>query len=170
MGKDTLIAAAKAQLADDARFHFPRRVVTREAVAALEDHDSISAVDFETQLRAGAFALSWDAHGLRYGVPASIDASLAAGSSVIVNVSRKAIGAARETYRNCAVVLIEASTEVRAARLAGRGRETAAEVSARLLREAPAVPTGVATTRIDNSGSLDAAVAAFISAVVRLAG
>ena len=169
VGKDTLIAAAKAQLAGDLRFHFPRRVVTREAVAALEDHDSISGDDFEMRRRDGAFALHWDAHGLRYGVPTSIDAALAAGTSVVVNVSRKIIGGAREKYRRCEVILIEASVGVRAGRLAGRGRETAAEVSARLQREGEALPAGVVATRIDNSASLDAPVAAFVSAVVQLA-
>ena len=41
-GKDTLINAAKAALAGDDRFVFPRRVVTRPAVTALEDHDTVT--------------------------------------------------------------------------------------------------------------------------------
>lgn len=170
VGKDTLIAAAKAQLASDRRYHFPRRVVTREAIVEIEDHDSVTADDFEVLVRDGAFALHWDAHGLRYGVPVSINAALGAGASVVVNVSRKIIGEARATYGKCAVVLIEASVETRAARLAARGRETAGEVSARLQREGEVLTKDTVTTRIDNSGSLDAAVAAFVSAVVRPAG
>ena len=36
-GKDTLLGAAKTALAANPRFVFPRRVVTREAMAELED-------------------------------------------------------------------------------------------------------------------------------------
>lgn len=168
-GKDTLIAAAKAQLAGDPRFHFPRRAVTREAFAALEDHDSVSVDAFEAQLQAGAFALTWEAHGLRYGVPVSIDAILEERRSVVVNVSRKVIAKAREKYPRCAVILIDASIEVRTARLARRGREAPGEIAARLRREVAALPEGVAATQIENSGLLEVAVAAFTSTLIRLA-
>src|SRR5664279_1853677 len=87
-GKDTLIAAAKAALADDRRFVFPRRVVTREAIAALEEHDSVSAAEFALREAQGAYALSWAAHGLRYGLPARLVDDLAAGRVIVVNASR----------------------------------------------------------------------------------
>ncbi|MBN9309568.1 MAG: phosphonate metabolism protein/1,5-bisphosphokinase (PRPP-forming) PhnN, partial [Devosia sp.] len=63
-GKDTLIGAAKTALAGDPRFTFPRRVVTRQAMVELEDHDSIDAVEFSRQKLRGAYALDWEAHGL----------------------------------------------------------------------------------------------------------
>ena len=69
-GKDTLINAAREALAGDRRFAFPRRVVTRPAVAALEDHDSVTRAEFALQEANGAYALSWEAHGLHYGLPA----------------------------------------------------------------------------------------------------
>ena len=65
-GKDTLIAAGRAALGEDPRFVFPRRVVTRPAVAALEDHESVSPEAFAAARQAGAFALDWEAHGLCY--------------------------------------------------------------------------------------------------------
>jgi phosphonate metabolism protein PhnN/1,5-bisphosphokinase (PRPP-forming) len=170
VGKDTLIAAAKSQLVDTGRYHFPRRMVTRKTVVALEDHDSTSPAEFGALRHSGAFALSWDAHGLSYGVPVGIDAELAAGRSVVVNVSRKIIGAAQAKYPRCAVILIDASPEIRAARLAGRGRETENEVLERLRREGAALPDGISVTRIDNSGPLAEGIAAFISALSRIAG
>ena len=42
-GKDTLINRAKEALKGDPRFHFVRRVVTRAADAAAEDHDTLGA-------------------------------------------------------------------------------------------------------------------------------
>jgi len=167
-GKDTLIAAAKTALAGDERFVFPRRVVTRDSVAALEDHDSVSEEDFARRERNGAYALSWRAHGLSYGLPASLVADLAAGRVVVSNGSRAMIGAAQERFPGTKVLLIEASPEVRARRLAGRGRESAAEIAERLAREVPNVPPGA--VRIDNSGPLEAGSGRFVAALRAIAG
>jgi ribose 1,5-bisphosphokinase len=162
-GKDTLINAAKAELAKDSRFVFPRRVVTRPAVAALEDHDSVTPEQFALQEANGAYALSWDAHGLKYGLPASIRDDVAAGRVVVMNGSRAMVGAAREKFPGTVVVLVGASPDVRASRLAGRGRETAAEVSARLAREVDvSIPNAIL---VDNSGDLEAGRARFLAAL-----
>lgn len=167
-GKDTLLAAAKAALADDARFVFPRRVVTREAMAALEDHDTLDCDSFNAARRRGAFALDWEAHGLCYGVPVAVEAAMGEGRVVVVNISRRVIELALEKYPRCFVLLVTARPEVRAGRLAGRGRETAEEVAARLRREG-AIPAGVEAAKIDNSGSLEDGVARFVGALKRIA-
>jgi phosphonate metabolism protein PhnN/1,5-bisphosphokinase (PRPP-forming) len=162
-GKDTLINAAKAVLAEDSRFVFPRRVVTRPAVAALEDHDSVTAEQFALQEANGAYALSWDAHGLQYGLPASLRDDIAAGRVVVVNGSRAMVGTARDKFPGTVVVVVGATPEVRALRLAGRGRETAAEVSARLAREVEmTIPNAIL---VDNSGDLEAGKARFLAAL-----
>lgn len=166
-GKDTLIAAARAELGTDPRFVFARRVVTRPAIAAVEDHDSLTPAAFETADRAGGFVLSWAAHGLRYGLPASLADAIAAGRIVVANGSRGMIAAARERFPQTAVVLIEASPAIRAARLAGRGREGAAEIEARLRREVEMPLAGA--IRIDNSGTPAAGVARFVAALRGLA-
>ena len=160
-GKDTLIAAARERLTNDPRFVFPRRLVTREAVATPEDHDTISWDAF----RSGPFALSWEAHGLGYALPPSIDAHLAAGRTVVVNVSRRVIPQAVAKYPGTRVLLITATPEVRAQRLATRGRESSSEIAARLAREVDDTPAGANTVTIDNSTSLDKAVAAFLAAL-----
>lgn len=161
-GKDTLIARAKAALADDPDFVFPRRVVTRPAVAELEDHDTLSEAEFAAHRDAGDFALDWQAHGLSYGLPASLIDDLAAGRTVVVNTSRHVIGLARQRFPTCVVALVTARPEVRAERLSRRGRETAAEVAARLAREGAPLPPDIPAEIIDNSGSLDTGVATFL--------
>ena len=108
-GKDTLINAAKAELATDPRFVFPRRVVTRPAVASLEDHDSVTPTEFALQEANGAYALSWEAHGLQYGLPGSILDDIAAGRVVVMNSSRAMVGTARAKFPGTVVVLIGAT-------------------------------------------------------------
>lgn len=164
-GKDTLMAAAKAELADDPGFVFARRMITRDAVAELEDHDSIDEAGFEAAKARGDFALTWEAHGLHYGVPASIDRDIAEGRTVVMNGSRRMIGDAQARYPRSLVALIVADPAVRAKRLAGRGRETEAEIAARLAHEGAPVPDGIEVVRIDNSGDLGTAVAALVRAI-----
>ena len=161
-GKDTLIGAARAALAGDPGFVFARRVITRDAIAALEDHDTIDVAGFTAAKARGDFALDWHAHGLCYGVPATIDTDIAEGRTVVMNGSRRMIGDAQARYPRSLVALITADPAVRARRLAGRGRETEAEIAARLAHEGAPVPDGIETVRIDNSGDLDTAVAALI--------
>lgn len=166
-GKDSLIEGARIALADDARFVFPRRIVTRAAVSALEDHDSVSVADFAMREAQGAYALSWRAHGLCYGLPASLRNDLAQERTVVVNASRATIAAARAAFGTVTVVLIDAPAEIRARRLAARGREGAAEIAERLRREGPKVPESA--IRLDNGGSLAAGIQQFVSALQALA-
>jgi phosphonate metabolism protein PhnN/1,5-bisphosphokinase (PRPP-forming) len=166
-GKDTLIAGAKAALAADRRFVFPRRVVTRTAIAMLEDHDSVSPEDFARQEASGAYALSWRAHGLCYGLPAGLIEDVTAGRIVVVNVSRGIIGAARTRYPDAAVIVVDAPVEVRARRLAARGRESEADIAERLAREGSTLPDGA--RRVDNSGRVETGVQQFVSTLQALA-
>jgi phosphonate metabolism protein PhnN/1,5-bisphosphokinase (PRPP-forming) len=168
-GKDTLISAAMAELAGDPRFSFPRRTVTRAAQAAIEDHDSIGLAEFQQQKLRGAYALDWEAHGLSYGIPAAIDATLAAGRIVVANVSRRVIAHAIETYPKVAVIAVGAAPEILAARLAARGREDGEQVASRLRRPAPGLPAGTPIIEVDNSGRLDDGVRAFLEALRRVA-
>jgi ribose 1,5-bisphosphokinase len=162
-GKDTLINAAKTALGADGRFVFPRRVVTRQAVTALEDHDSVTPEEFALREANGAYALSWEAHGLRYGLPRSIVDDIAAGRVVVMNGSRAMVATARAKFPGTIVVLVEATPDVRAQRLAGRGRETTAEVAARLAREVHASIENA--IRVDNSSSVADGVTRFLAAL-----
>ncbi len=120
-GKDTVIGYARALFADESRLEFVRRVITRPSDAASEDHDTLADAAFVEAEADGAFAISWEAHGLRYGLPADVDWSVANGHVAIANVSRAIIPMLRERYANLAIVEITASPDVLAERLAMRG-------------------------------------------------
>ena len=132
-GKDTLIDLARAALRHDASVVFARRVVTRAASAA-EAHDVMSAEEFDRAARAGAFALTWEAHDLRYGIPSSIDLDIRAGRTVVCNVSRTIIEAARARYADVLVAVVTAPPQVLAARLAARARGSDGDLARRLAR------------------------------------
>lgn len=164
-GKDSLIAAAAEKLSVDPNYHFPRREITRPSDAGGEDHIEVSAEDFETKRDSGGYALSWGAHGLCYGISAEINQALASGATVIVNVSRTVIDAARGAYPNLRIIFVSAPLDILAQRIAARGRESAEDVAERLARSGIAQPSGSDVIIINNDGSLDQAVAAFLAAI-----
>lgn len=164
-GKDTLIGLARERLAAGGRHLFPRRVITRPAGAGGEDHVAATADSFAADAAAGRFALHWEAHGLAYGIPATIADSLAAGTHVVANVSRGVIAEALRRFPSVRVVHVTASPEVLACRLAARGREDPADVAARLARAAYPIPDGAPVVTVVNDGSLAAAGAAMVRAL-----
>lgn len=161
-GKDSLIDFARQRLAGRAEFTFVRRIVTRPADRAAEDHDSLSEAHFEALARSNGLALHWQAHGLRYGLPRSIDNDIAAGRVVIANVSRQVIGEAASRYQRVIVTTISARPEIIAQRLAARGREDAEAIRQRLARQLDIAVPGVETVQIDNSGPLQDAGERFL--------
>lgn len=167
VGKDTLLGAARAALAGDPRFVFARRAITRPAETALhagaEDHIPITEAEFAATRAAGGFALHWPAHGLLYGIPRGIEADLAAGKVVVANLSRAILGEVPAAYR-MRVLLVTAPPEIRAARLAGRGRETPEEVMARLSRQAP-LPEGLEVLEIANDAAPEVGAARLLAAL-----
>lgn len=161
-GKDSLIDYARQRLLDVPYMVFPRRTVTRSE-SDFEDNLTLSEAEFDEAAAAGAFALSWRAHGLAYGIPRAIEADLAGGASVVVNVSRMAIEPARTKYRPLRVVVVTARRDVLFERLNARGRESSEEIARRLDRADLVSVTGDDVTVIDNSGPLEAAGEAFVS-------
>lgn len=150
-GKDTLIEHAKAALADEPLVDFVKRVITRLSDGQTEDHDTLEDAEFVAAQAEGAFALAWEAHGLRYGLPIGVDRAIENGHVAIANVSRGALPALRQRYANVAVVEVTADPEILAARLAGRGRESRGEILARLARTISCDTTG-SSIALDNSG------------------
>lgn len=169
VGKDTLISGARHALENDKRFVFVRRLVTRPSDAEIEDHDSLDRETFRDMEEAGRFALSWDAHNLRYALPLSVDTDLALGKTVVANVSRHIVPEAIKRYPTSAVVLITAEISCRAERLIRRGRESPDQITARLARESAPVPSGITPIIIDNSGLLAIGVTAFVMALRTIA-
>ncbi|WP_022723156.1 phosphonate metabolism protein/1,5-bisphosphokinase (PRPP-forming) PhnN [Rhodopseudomonas sp. B29] len=136
-GKDTLIDAAHTLCGEDSSIVFPRRIVTRAASAA-EDNIQVSPDQFRALLADDQLALHWEAHGHAYGLPRSLDNDLRAGRTVVANVSRTVIVAAREAYDNVVVVLITAPAEVLAARIAARARSSDGSIQERVGRSVDA--------------------------------
>ncbi|WP_338721840.1 phosphonate metabolism protein/1,5-bisphosphokinase (PRPP-forming) PhnN [Devosia sp. XK-2] len=169
VGKDTLISGARQALEGDKRFSFVRRLVTRPADIDLEDHISLDATEFERARQAGRFAMTWQAHGLDYALPIGVDTDLALGRVVIANISRHAVPEAVARYPLCRVIQISAEISLRAARLAGRGRESRDQIVARLAREGATLPADVTPVVIDNSSSVGIGVTAFVMALRRIA-
>jgi len=158
-GKDALIAAARERLGSG--FVFPKRVITRPAGGADEDHVSVDDTSFERDERNGAFALSWRAHGLRYGIPAAIENALASGTNVVVNVSRGVVEDARARIAPVRVIEVTAPPAVLAERLRRRGRESVAQIAERM-EPGKAVS---ADAVVVNDGALETAVTAFLAAL-----
>lgn len=154
-GKDAILQCVRERLAQDPRFEFPRRIVTRAASAA-EDHDVISPDAFDARRKSGGFALHWQAHGLSYGISSQMDDAVRQGITVVFNASRQVVAEARSRYA-CFVVLVDAPQHIRAQRLANRNRERSAEVSARLERVVASFSAHDCDFAIDNSGTLSQA-------------
>jgi ribose 1,5-bisphosphokinase len=159
-GKDTLLEAARQTLADDPRFRFVRRVITRPADAGGEAHEPATAEEFA----ARDFALQWQAHGLSYGIPAD---AIEEDAVVVANVSRTVIADAARRFPT-RVIEVTAPSDVLAARLAARARETAADVAARVSRRV-ALPDHVHVETVVNDASLAEGVARFLAALTRAA-
>jgi ribose 1,5-bisphosphokinase len=162
-GKDTVMERARQALLHDPRFRFPRRRITRPAEAGGEVHQAMDEPAFDEAELRGDFALSWSAHGMRYGVPANIVASLRNGTNVVINVSRTVVDEARRRYGPICVVAFTVDRSVLAERLIKRGRESEVEIARRLARAGAPVDDAPDVIRFDNSVPLDLAADQFLS-------
>lgn len=167
-GKDSVLRFARARLGGDSRFSFPKRVITRLADTAFEDHETIDDHGFEMLANGDAFALQWEAHDLEYGVRRTIDHDLAKGNIVSVNVSRTIVANAAKLYP-AIVVEIFADPGVLATRIAARGRESREAAARRANRRVPALPVTIPSHKIGNNGELSVAGRAFCELLESLA-
>jgi ribose 1,5-bisphosphokinase len=140
------------------------RYITRPAHAGGENHVALSEEEFQLRERSGLFALTWQAHGLHYGIGNEVAHWLAHGADVLVNGSRGAFEQACERFPALRPVLITANPHAIASRLAARGRESEEDVAARLARvNAYPVPDG--SMVIQNDGSLAEAGSTLLKAI-----
>ena len=168
-GKDSVIDFARQPLERVPRFVFARRLITR-AVDGTEDHEPCSQAAFEAAEAAGSLALSWRAHGTAYGIRNLTVREIDSGRIVVANVSRRVIAAGVRLADRALVVRVTASPEVLACRLQSRGRETAADVAARLARKAPPFDSAAPMLVINNDGPIEQAGTALLEALIKLAG
>ncbi|RON47081.1 phosphonate metabolism protein/1,5-bisphosphokinase (PRPP-forming) PhnN [Pseudomonas frederiksbergensis] len=168
-GKDSLLDAARVPLAERG-CRIVRRVITRSAEAVGEAALGVSAHQFAEMQAQGAFALSWQANGLAYGIPREIDDWLAAGQDVLVNGSRGYLPQVRQHYPRLLVLLLSVDQAVLRQRLLARGRESVAEIDGRLARNARfserlLADHDPALHLIDNSGPLALTVERLLACV-----
>lgn len=156
VGKDTVMEALAREKHG---LKTVRRTITRPAEAGGEVFDSVTEAEFTRLAAQGAFALSWQAHGLHYGVPVSALEDLDSGHDLLVNLSRRVLAEAATRFPSLVLLSLTASPEVLAKRLHGRGRETSADIAARLARESGPVPPGLPMVEVSNSGALSDTVA-----------
>ncbi|AHF86411.1 phosphonate metabolism protein/1,5-bisphosphokinase (PRPP-forming) PhnN [Rhizobium leguminosarum] len=156
-GKDTLMNLAARRFKGRDDVHFVRRVITRHRDAGGEDHLSVSLQGFAAMEQSGSFAVWWEAHGLKYGIPAEVSVALSKGHVVVANGSRSALHRFQAAFPRLKVINVTASPEVLAGRLEARGRETHEDIMARLARGPLTVRGEYDVVELDNSGSLEEA-------------
>lgn len=154
VGKDSLLSYARTQAGGDAPPLFAHRYITRPAEAGGENHVAVTRAEFARMKSLGAFALDWESHGHCYGIGREIDLWLAGGASVVMNGSRAYLAEASRRYPDLRVVLIEAGPDVLRERLERRGRETSAEIEARVARAAEFVVEHPNLVRLRNDDDL----------------
>lgn len=164
-GKDSLLSGVQPLL-PPGQFIFARRVITREAVAHTEDHDSCSEAEFLAREAKGDFLITWQAHGLMYGLPASLLDAIASGMHVIANGSRNMVEPLQRKVSSLKVIEVNAPLEVLRARLNSRSRESPEEIERRLQRASLALPSGVPSVRVMNDLSLDIGVSRLKAALL----
>jgi ribose 1,5-bisphosphokinase len=156
-GKDSLLRYARERLGGKPRVVFAHRYITRAVELNGENHIQVSPAEFAARLDGGLFAMHWDSHGHRYGIGCEIDLWLARGCRVVVNGSRAYLAEARRRYPQLAAIWIEVSAAVLDRRLQARGRESAAEIAARVERAAQFSSVRLGLPVIRNDGPLPAA-------------
>ncbi|CAN7398053.1 MULTISPECIES: phosphonate metabolism protein/1,5-bisphosphokinase (PRPP-forming) PhnN [unclassified Variovorax] len=169
-GKDSLIDGARQRLSAQARHVFAKRTITRPAAAPGEDHESVSAAEFDRRESAGDFLVTWRAHGLCYGLPASLRTALEAGQHVIANGSRSVIAQLSQCLARLVVIDVTAAPEVLARRIAARGREREEETHLRLARRGESIPASVRSLGVDNDASLAEGIDHFVEALESFCG
>ena len=168
VGKDTLLDGARVAFSKDPRVHFLRRDITRPASAGGEDHNPVSAEQFEANRAAGAYALTWDAHDLRYGLPKSELAPLERGTSVIANGSRSVLDLARNQFDRLAIISVMAEEKLLRSRLMQRGRETQKDIEQRIARATAFQVAGEDVTTFSNNDSVEVGIARFSQLIENL--
>lgn len=156
-GKDTLIRGA---LLARPELRLVRRVITRPSEAGGEDYDGVTPEEFAQRRATGEFALDWEAHGLSYGIP---KAQVSGPGSVLFNGSRAALPSAMRALPGLRVILVTAPAPILAARLAQRGRESAAEIQRRLERAGFEMPQGIDYQTVSNDGSPEVGIARLLA-------
>lgn len=155
-GKDSLLGYARGKVAGRP-LAFAHRYITRSASAGGENHVALSEGEFAARALAGCFALTWNSHGLLYGIGIEVEEWLKRGLSVVVNGSREHFAQAARRFPDLVPILISVSQDELRRRLEARGREDAAGIAERLRRALDFPISHPSLVTLDNSGPLEVA-------------
>lgn len=144
---------------------FPRRIVTRKADVATEDHDTLTEMAFALAVAKGEFSLWWSAHGNSYGIPVAIEDDVAEGRTIVFNCSREVVADACKRFLKTTIVEVTAPREILVERIVARGRESEAAALERASRHVEPLPFTLPIVRIENTGTLRQAVAALCGVI-----
>lgn len=170
-GKDSLLDWLRAHLPQPSPVHWAQRTISRAATSGGEAHEGVSPQAFVALCSEHAFALHWQANGLRYGVRHAQLAPLALGHWVLLNGSRAYLPEALARFPDLVAVHITASPQVLRERLLSRGRETREEVEARVQRALTYTPPpDAASLEVHNDGALGDAGQRLLNALENLPG
>lgn len=153
-GKDSLMTGVKSFLPPH-EFMFARRVITRSVAIDTEDHDSCSESEFLEREKQGDFIITWQAHGLFYGLPSSLLVAINQGINVIANGSRNEIVSLQKKVPSLCVIEISAPSDILRSRLMARNRETPEDIERRLQRASLPLPNGVSKIQVKNDVTLE---------------
>jgi len=156
VGKDSVMSGLNNVLPN---IFMVRRVITRAPDLGGEAYDAVTPSEFEAMATCGAFALHWRAHGMRYGIPITINYQLNKGKDCLVNFSRKALSEGAEIFSDFVVLNITASPETLAKRLSDRARETEEEIAQRIAVANKPLPPHLIVFDVSNDGPLARTVA-----------
>lgn len=157
VGKDTLMKWLEQQMPDGCGVVFAQRTITRPLHPS-ETHECIEETAFWEQAASGRFSMTWQAHGLCYGIRRGIEAELKSGRDVIVNGSREYIPQLRRLFPEAKIIWIDAAPEQIRRRIEARQRESGAALLRRLDRVTRFTPPDDADViYIDNSGPVEVA-------------
>ena len=162
VGKDSVMAGMIAARPD---MRLVRRTITRAPGLGGEGYDAVTPETFDAAAQDGAFCVHWAAHGLSYGIPADVLTDVQHGKDCLANFSRSALEQANAIFPNLTVLNITASPDTLARRLAGRGRETEAEIAARLAQADKCLPVVLDLVTISNDGALEDTVTMALAAL-----
>lgn len=164
-GKDSVLAASQQQLSNAGDVRFVQRVITRPSAAGFEDHTALDHKAFLAREEAGEFCVTWQAHGLYYGVPLYVSDWVSDGETVVLNGSRGALALIRRIFPTLRVAHLVVDDAILAQRLTERGRETADDIKQRLSRQVPVSMREKLDIVIHNNGTLIEAVDTFVAFV-----
>ncbi|MDR2801288.1 MAG: phosphonate metabolism protein/1,5-bisphosphokinase (PRPP-forming) PhnN [Desulfovibrio sp.] len=169
-GKDTLLRGVSRELSRNSRqaVVFMRRYITRPADSGGERHHPLSREEFLRRAEADFFALSWESHGLFYGIGKELDEVLSTGATAVVSASRVYLPKALRRYPGLIPILITAREELLRERLRTRAREDAAGIEERLSSAGMKMDGASGLITIDNSGRIETAQDCFMEVLRRV--